>query len=145
MQPAPQRPLPIYLRYPRTCGYTLLGLYVLITSLINSESALEGMRFQNFSTPRWEPFVWDLSSAIAVMVAAPGVIAFDRWLPLKWNNWRFNVLRHALATVVFHYFKMGGDIVLRKLAYAAMGQHYVNGLLPHGMGSTYLTDARSYV
>ena len=145
VQPTPQRPLPIYLRHPRWCAYTLAALYAFITGLVNIASNIDLLHHLHAAYMSWEPYVWEYSSAIVVLTALPLIVAFDRRLPISWSTWRFNLLRHGLAIVIFSAYKVGGATLLRKLAYAVMGEHFALSSLPSGIGSTFLSDARLYL
>jgi hypothetical protein len=101
----------------------------------------------------WEPYVLEFSSSLVIITAVPLLVAFDRRLPISWDTWRINIIRHAIATVVFAAYKVSGEIVLRKLAYAVFGGHYEFSMSILGahrpaqflIATEYLPDAEVYV
>jgi hypothetical protein len=133
------------LRHPRWCGYSLAALYAFVTGLVNVASNIDSLHHSHAAYMPWEPYVWEYSSAIVVLTALPLIVAFDRRLPISWSTWRLNLVRHALASVIFSAYKIGGATLLRKLAYAAMGEHFVFSSLPYGIGSNLLSDVRLYL
>jgi hypothetical protein len=145
MQQAQQKPLPIYLRYPRWVAYSGLALFAFITGLVNVASNIALLHHLHSAYLPWEPYVWEYSSAIVVLVAVPLIVAFDRRLAIGWNTWRINILRHAIATVVFSAYFSAGSIAFRKLAYAAFGSHYDINMVPIGFGYDYLPHAQTYL
>ena len=134
-----------YLRYRRWYEALSLLLYALVTGVINIAANKSELHHLHLTYMPWEPYVWEYSSAMVVLIAIPGIVLFDRRRPITWSSWRINIVRHFLATIVFSAFKVGGTIVIRKIAYAAMGSHYDTGLVPTGIGYDYLPDARLYL
>jgi hypothetical protein len=153
MPQTPQKPLPIYLRYPRWFGYTLLAACLFVIDLITISSKYPFLHYFDRAPLAWEPYVWEFSSSVVIITALPLLVAFDRRLPISFNTWRINLIRHAIASVVFAAYKVGGEIVLRKLAYAAFGGHYDFNMSILGahrpvrfvFATEYLPDAGAYV
>jgi hypothetical protein len=152
MPPTPQKPLPIYLRHPRWFAYTLVVVCFVIIDLIAVASRYP-FRFSDRVLLPWEPYVWEFTSSIVIITALPLLVAFDRRLPISFTTWRINIIRHAIGTVVFAAYKVGGEIVLRKLAYAVFGGHYEFSMsilgayrpLQFVIATEYLPDAETYV
>ena len=148
-----QKPLPIYLRYPRWFGYTLLAACLFVIDLITIASKYPFLHYFDRAPLPWEPYIWEYSSSIVIITALQLLVAFDRRLPIGFSTWRINLIRHAIATVVFAGYKVGGEIVLRKIAYAAFGGHYDFSMSILGahrpvrfvITTEYLPDAGAYV
>jgi hypothetical protein len=148
-----QKPLPIYLRHPRWFGYTLLAGCLFVIDLITIASKYPFLHYFGRAPLAWEPYVWEYSSSIVIITALPLLVAFDRRLPISFSTWRINIIRHAIATVVFAGYKVGAEIVLRKIAYAAFGGHYDFSMSILGahrpvrfvIATEYLPDAAAYV
>jgi hypothetical protein len=153
MPPTQQKAMPIYLRYPRWFAFTLLVVFLFVTDLITIASKYPFLHYFDRAPLPWEPYVWEFSSSIVIITALPLLVAFDRRLPISWDTWRTNIIRHAIATVVFAAYKVGGEIVLRKLSYAAFGGHYDFSMSILGahrpvrfvIATEYLPDAEAYV
>jgi hypothetical protein len=120
-------------------------LYAFISGLVNIAANTSELQHLHLTYLPWEPYVWEYSSAIVVLIAIPAIVLFDRRRPISWSTWRINIARHFIATIVFSVFKVGATILIRKLAYAASGGHYDARLVPSGFGYDYLPNARQYL
>jgi len=134
-----------YLRYRRWYEASSLVLYAFISGLVNIAANTSELQHLHLTYLPWEPYVWEYSSAIVVLIAIPAIVLFDRRRPISWSTWRINIARHFIATIVFSVFKVGATILIRKLAYAASGGHYDASLVPSGFGYDYLPNARQYL
>jgi LytTr DNA-binding domain len=142
---AAQPALAHYLRYRRGYETAAVVVYALITGVVNIAANTTELKYLHLTYLPWEPYVWEYSSAIVVIAAIPGIVWFDQRLPISFSTWRINILRYFLATMVFSAYKVGATILVRKLAYAAMGDHYDASLVPSGFGYDYLPNARLYL
>ena len=95
--------------------------------------------------PCWPPLVWELSSALVVGALIPALVAFERRFPLRWDTLRRNALLHVIGSVAFCALHVLGMVVLRKLAYAALGERYEVRSWVATFGYEYLKDVRSYL
>ena len=93
---------------------------------------------------RWQPVVWEASSAIAALALVPLVVWFTRRWPLHLDNWRRMLPAHLLASVAWSVLHVVGMVAIRKAAYATQGQHYDFGTWWWEFGYEYLKDIRSY-
>jgi LytTr DNA-binding domain len=134
-----------YLRYRRWYEALSLVSYAFITGLVNIAANTSELQHLHLTYLPWEPYVWEYSSAIVVLIAIPAIVLFDRRRPINWSTWRINIARHFIATIVFSVYKVGATILMRKLAYAASGGHYDASLVPSGFGYDYLPNARQYL
>lgn len=96
------------------------------------------------SVPAWQPWSWEWSSVLMFLALLPLAIAAERRWPFRFDTWRRSLPAHLLVSVVFSLIHVGGMIALRKLAYAAAGQHYDFGPWWSNAGYEYLKDVRSY-
>jgi DNA-binding LytR/AlgR family response regulator len=92
----------------------------------------------------WQPLVWEVSSAIALGLLVPAVVAWERRFPLRWGVLRRHLAWHLAATVVFCVVHVAGMVALRKAAYAALGQPYEVGSWAGMLAYEYLKDVRTY-
>jgi hypothetical protein len=93
----------------------------------------------------WEPWVWETSSALVFLALLPAVIAAERRWPIRFDTWWRNLPLHVLLSVPFSLVHVGGMIVLRTLAYAAIaGWPYRFGAWWINFGYEYLKDVRTY-
>jgi hypothetical protein len=95
-------------------------------------------------TAAWEPWVWECSSSILILLLIPAVLAVERRWPFRFDTWRRSLPWHLLASVPFSLVHVAGMVILRKLFYALAGWHYRFGdWWPH-FGYEYLKDIRTY-
>jgi len=111
------------LRGPLRRAYALIVPLVLLAITVNIFSALSDLHRNGVTLPLWEPVSWELSSAIAILVAALVIFAVSRLAPADWGPLRLLAL-NALATVPFSAIHTGGMVALRWLAYRAAGAGY---------------------
>ncbi len=128
------------IRRPFELGFWV-GLY-LLNALINSVTS----QVDHPGLPAWQPWVWEWSSALAMLVLIPAVLAALRRWPLSAERWRRNLPWHLGASVAFSLAHVAVMVALRKLAYLGAGEHYRFGpWTEHGLGYEYLKDLRTYV
>ena len=116
-----------------------VGLYTLNTVFNGFVAQIDNAR-----TAAWEPWVWESSSSLLVLLLIPFVKAVERRWPFRFDTWRHSLLWHLLASVVFSLVHVAGMVVLRKLAYESVDQHYRFGAWWPNFGYEYLKDIRSY-
>ena len=101
-------------------------------------------RIDNARTAAWEPWVWESSSSLLILLLIPFVKAVERRWPFRFDTWRHSLPWHLLASVAFSLAHVAGMVGLRKLAYELVGQHYRFGAWWPNFGYEYLKDIRSY-
>jgi len=100
----------------------LFGLYLGLNQILGLRNS------SNFAA--WKPLVWEISSAIVIFAMVPVIVLFERRFRLDARpRWR-TIVAHAAAALVFSAVHVVGILILRKLAYAAAGQHYGFDSLP---------------
>lgn len=119
----------------------VLGVQLLFNSVV---TWVDLRRFDP-SFPYWPPLVWELSSALVVGALIPGLVAFERRFPLRWDTLRRSVPLHVLGSVAFCVIHVLGMVLLRKAAYAALGESYEVRSWATTFGYEYLKDVRSYL
>lgn len=75
----------------------------------------------------WKPFVWELSSALIIMLLVPVVFRFEQRFRIDSRPRTRIVVAHAIGLVVFSGIHTSVMVLLRELAYAAMGESYEFG------------------
>ena len=109
-------------------GFWVVNL--LINAVLDAVITVLDIERVHLDFARWEPVVWEWSSALVVLALVPVVIAFENRFPLYFGRFRRNLPWHVLASVGFCLVHVGAMVGLRKLAYVAMGQHYDFGDWP---------------
>jgi signal transduction histidine kinase len=72
----------------------------------------------------WKPYVWELSSALTIMLLVPLVYRFEQRFRIDSRPRTRIVVAHAVGLVVFSSVHTSVMVLLRKLAYAAAGESY---------------------
>ncbi|HEY2678496.1 MAG TPA: histidine kinase [Steroidobacteraceae bacterium] len=100
----------------------LFGVYLGINQIIDLGSKT--------SIAPWKPLVWELSSSIVIFAVVPLIARFEQHFRLDARpRWRI-VLAHAAGAFVFSAWHVASIVILRKLAYAVVGQNYNFGSVP---------------
>jgi len=92
----------------------------------------------------WEPWTWEASSSVLILLLIPAVLAVERRWPFRWDTWRRSLPVHLLATLPFSVVHVVGMVGLRHLAYRVAGRHYDFGPWATNFGYEYLKDFRTY-
>jgi two-component system, LytTR family, sensor kinase len=109
--------------------WALYAVLVLLFGVYLGINQIVGLRGRP-DIAAWKPLVWEISSAIVVFALVPFIVRFERRLRLDARpRWR-TFAAHACAALVFCALHVAGILILRKLAYAAVGQHYGFDSLP---------------
>lgn len=123
----------------------LLTLILIINGTILATSIIMEAHRAGVYLPIWQPFLWEYSSALAILPMALFVYRFDRLFPLHWPVWRRNIWPHIAGSLIFsagHILLMVG---LRKLVMRLLGGHYDFGNLPVELLYEYRKDAWTYI
>lgn len=135
-----------YLPWKRSVEIGFWTLFLLVNGVANSITVSMDIARVGLDDriAAWEPWVWEFSSGLLWAALVPAIAAFSSRFPLHWDSWRRMLPWHLLATVVVSLIHVLGMVGLRKLAYAAMGEHYHFGDWGIELLYEYLKDARSY-
>lgn len=143
MNPSPS-PLDRYLRHRRFYEVGFWVVFWLLQAAGNSLTSIMEVRRAAGRFADWEPVVWEFSSCMVLLAMVPLVLRMEQHFPFRFAHWRRSLLAHALATVPFSLLHVGAMVLLRKLAYAAMGSHYDFGNTGRQLVYEYLKDCRTY-
>jgi signal transduction histidine kinase len=77
----------------------------------------------------WKPFVWELSSVAIVMLLVPLVFRFEQRFRIDSRPRSRIVIAHAAGLLVFSAVHTTVMLLLRELAYTAMGESYDFGTI----------------
>lgn len=143
MDPAPS-PLDRYLRHRRFYEVGFWVLFWLLQAAGNSLTSIMEVRRAAGRFADWEPVVWEFSSCMVLLAMVPLLLRIEQRFPFRFGYWRRSLLAHAVATVPFSLLHVGAMVLLRKLAYAAMGCHYDFGNTGRQLVYEYLKDCRTY-
>jgi LytTr DNA-binding domain len=94
--------------------------------------------------PLWQPAVLEATSNFVVLLLIPGIIAFERLFPLRWDTFARNLPWHLVGTVLFCVAHVALMVALREAAFALAGSDYRFVGWRAALLYEYLKDARSY-
>lgn len=128
--------------------YFEVGICIAIVFLLDVVNATSNLiEFARMGVPGepWEPFVWEFTSGLVILMLIPAILRLDHRFPLTINKWKQHIWVHLAATVPFSIVHVTGMVWLRKAIYAAGGGSYDFGNLPIEMVYEYRKDAVGYV
>lgn len=133
-----------YLRHRRRFEAAFWIVFFIVQCTANSVVAnIDAARRQLGFAP-WEPWAWEFTSGLVLLLLIPLLLAFDRRFPLSRPALFANFGWHALFTLPFSLVHVLGMIALREAVYAVMGGDYVYYALPGEFLYEYLKDFRTY-
>ncbi len=132
------------IKRPRICGAGLLVLWFSINMLVLATTTLMEYQRGGGHIAVWEPFCWEISSVIMLLLLIPlGIFMDDRWL--RKLSFRTRIFVHTIATLPFSMVHVTGMVVIRQLWYRLMESHYSFGNIPVEFLYEYRKDAQAYL
>ncbi|MDX3774611.1 LytTR family DNA-binding domain-containing protein [Chromatiaceae bacterium AAb-1] len=133
-------------RHPVLYSYLILALYFVINNLINATSVwMEFNRTPNNTLQLWEPFVWEFTSTIGLLLLVPFVIRVYRCYPPRLTGFGKQILAHLLGSLIFSAGHVSIMVALRKLSYRLADMEYHFGPLVREFIYEYRKDAWGYL
>ncbi|WP_159107174.1 LytTR family DNA-binding domain-containing protein [Azospirillum sp. B4] len=110
---------------PTLKAWALVWLgFAFLPTTINAFSLLAEYERTNRAIPTWEPFLWEYSSGVALLLVLPLV----RWSINHTPSWGEAPLRfigqYAISAAAFSALHLAAMMMLRMAAYGALGQSY---------------------
>ena len=128
--------------------YKHLKSIIIITTFINawvaSVSVLDDLHKRNILIAEWEPYVWEFSSRIVLLVLIYFVIKTERKHPLKYGNYAKHLFYHVLYSVMFSLIHVIGMVAIRTVIYYIMASNYDFGDWANEFIYEYRKDIVSY-
>lgn len=145
MNPETQRhQLQSFLKHRKLWAISLLISWFAINVLVLATTTLMEFFRSGKSIPTWEPFCWEISSQLVLLLLIPlAIFLNDRWLEKL--NFKARLLAHAALTLPFSAIHIAGMVGIRQLWYGFMGSHYEFGNLFVELVYEYRKDAQSYL
>ncbi|WP_426270003.1 LytTR family DNA-binding domain-containing protein [Dyella kyungheensis] len=130
-------------RRPFEVGFWVVT--VMANTIFNGTVAWFDAVYRTHRASSIEPWIWEASSSLVILSMVPLVVLATRQWPMRFDTWARNLKVHLALSVPFCLVHVGLMIVLRMLAYAAMGSRYHFGDdWPLELGYEYLKDIRTY-
>lgn len=122
--------------------FLAMNAAVLATSVIMEASRLSAVP----PFKLWEPFVWEYSSAIAIMLLIPCVNLLIDCYPLIGPHVKRSIGLYLCAAIVFSMTHVLGMVAMRKVAYFLLDYHpYLFGALPYEFLYEFRKDAITFI
>lgn len=133
-----------FLKHQHFWAISLLVSWFALNVLVLATTTLMEFARANKNIPTWEPFCWEISSQLILLLLIPvGIFVSDRWLDkLKFT---VRIALHAALTIPFSAAHIVGMVGIRELWYRLMGSHYIFGNLPMELLYEYRKDAQTYL
>jgi hypothetical protein len=128
-------------RYWEVAGIVLLLLTGFLATV--GTTLIDVARY-GIETESWEIFALEATSHIAMGIAIALLLWFDRFFPIRTDNWRRSVFAHALFTVAWSLVHVTIMYWLRVASFAGAGSSYHWDNWWSEFGYEYLKDFRSY-
>jgi two-component system LytT family sensor kinase len=104
-------------------GWVLYAVLALLFGLYLGINSMVGLR-DRADIAAWKPLVWEISSVIVIFALIPMVVRFEAHFRLDAHpRWRI-AIAHLGGALIFSALHVAGMLLLRKLAYAVVGQQY---------------------
>jgi two-component system, LytTR family, sensor kinase len=122
-------------------------LYVALTLLLGAYLGLNDLIDLDSEHAAWEPFVWELSSALVILALIPVVVRVERRFPLDAQPRKRIIVVHVASAVTFSIVHTLGMVAIRKHVYVLAGAtyHFSGGNILLGAFYELQKDAITYL
>jgi len=134
-------------KYKLRYEMAILFCYFLINGTLLATSVIMEAKRKGTSLPfqLWEPFVWEYSSAISMLMLFPILVLLLRKMPFDWLSIKRSLFHYFLASVAFslcHVFLM---VAIREVIYFVMDGNYNFGDIWFELFYEYRKDLWSFI
>ncbi|MGP1256282.1 MAG: LytTR family DNA-binding domain-containing protein [Kiloniellales bacterium] len=103
-----------------------LGLLTAV-ALANAASDVTEAARLGEAIETWEPYVWEVTSALGILAALPALVWFVRRHPLSRQRLARQVAVHAMAVLAFSAVHIATMVMLREAVYVLVSKQYSFG------------------
>jgi len=143
-QPATSN-LHTYLTYERLLLTLIVSVVLILNTLANGINASLEFLHHYPNEKTWQPWSWEISSALPLVILFPLLILFTKRYPLHWGRFGQQLLRHLLASLAFSGLHIGAMVWLRTHVYGFHGMDYQFDFGLWNLIYEYLKDVRTYI
>lgn len=119
--------------------------WTLVHAAVNAVSVADDMARRGVAFEPAEPWIWECSSALAVLIWLVPVLLFDERLRERVGSVWARVAAYFAASVAFSFAHVSTMVALRHLAYRVAGWRYDFGPWLDGLLYEYRKDALTFV
>ena len=134
-------------KYQRWYKWSIITAALVTIATINATTKImDGLRTSG-QTPfaNWEPFAWEFTSAIGILILIPFLLwLVNRW-PVVWGQIKTSLLIYLFGSLVFSFIHIMVMVVLRKLIYIANSSSYDFGNVAFEFFYEYRKDLWTYI
>ena len=134
-------------KYKLRYEMAILFCYFLINSTLLATSVVMESKRKGDVLPfqLWEPFVWEYSSAISVLMLFPPLVFFLRKVPFDWLSIKHSLFFYFLASIVFSVCHVSVMVGIREVIYYTVGGYYDFGDVWFELFYEYRKDLWSFI
>ncbi|WP_053982288.1 LytR/AlgR family response regulator transcription factor [Marinagarivorans algicola] len=118
-------------RWHNSYGLAMIAVFLFLNALVLASSIVMEVQRTHTEPPfaLWEPFIWQFTSAIAVLLLIPLIHAYLNKRPLSWLTPIRSVVIFLVLAIIFSIAHVGLMVGMRKLVYLYQGRSYIFGSL----------------
>src|SRR5450631_3414606 len=128
----------------RRAPFALAGVWVFVNATINSVSVATDLARRGVSVDAAEPWIWEFSSALSLLIWLWPVLVLDDALRARVRSGRARLAVYASASVVFSVAHVATMVAMRQLVYRLAGWHYDFGPWREGLLYEYRKDILTF-
>jgi hypothetical protein len=111
---------------------------------LSDYSVLADIQRRELVFASWEPFVWEISSQIAMLMLIPLLLYLDNKRPLSVNRIKSGMVYHLTISVIFSLLHVSLMVALREMSYCVNGSNYQFGDWSEELLYEYRKDIMTY-
>jgi hypothetical protein len=99
--------------------------YFLFNSIISATSVImEANRSGEPNFQLWEPFVWQLSSALGIISLLPACVWLLKKQPFNWSKIKYSLAIYFICSILFSIFHVSVMVAIREFVYWTQSLNY---------------------
>ena len=125
----------------------ILFCYFLINGTLLATSVIMEAKRKSGSLPFqiWEPFIWEYSSAISVLILFPALVILLQRMPFNWQSIKGSLFHYFLASIIFSLCHVSIMVAIREIVYFIMDGQYDFGDIGFELFYEYRKDLWSFI
>ena len=134
----------ILLKYKSGIALIFFTIISVINTWVRSVSIVADHQKNNAPFSPWEPYSWEFTSLTMLFLLLPLIVLINNKFLLKYGRFKFNLMVHLFATVLFSVIHSVGMLAMRKAIYKFQGSVYDFGHWPSELFYEYRKDMMTY-
>lgn len=135
-----------YQKYSTWYEYGVVALFLIANAVVLASSRIsDALRMGELPFHRWEPFVWELSSVLMIILLLPAVRRLFYSRLTNWAKAKSTLLIYLGASVVFSIAHVTGMVAIREAVYLMSGMDYDFGNIVFEFLYEYRKDLLTFI